>query len=67
VPVFIATLELDTDGETVLGVVTIPGQPIPIAVHTGHTVDEVRDEISEFLGEMFWDFDQEIHLKERIN
>lgn len=64
---FITDLEMDQDGETILGIVTEPDTKDIICIHTGHTIDEVREEIIEYLSELFWDFDDELHLKEGVN
>jgi hypothetical protein len=63
---YFCELELDQDGETILGVISNPDTKIPICVYVGDTIDEVRQEINEYLGETFWDFDSEIHIQERL-
>jgi hypothetical protein len=55
-------LEMDLDGETVLGTVYELATKEVIAIHSGNSVEEVYAEVNEFLSECFWDYDQELHI-----
>ena len=56
-------LELDLDGTSVLAFVTnLAEEDKVICLHTAHTIDEAQAEVHEYLSEVYWDFDPEVHI-----
>lgn len=55
-------LELDLDGESVLGIISNVDTDEVICVHVASTISEVKSDTADFLSSVYWDFDPELHI-----